>query len=84
MSPLSVDTEDDVIRKCNALQEEADDLKTHLSTARECSRLLQDYMTDLRRRTNRELQKEKCSKREEMNREKGARCPSDIRHMQLQ
>lgn len=31
MSPLSLDTEGDVIRKCRALQEEVDDLKTHLS-----------------------------------------------------
>lgn len=85
MSPLSVDTEGDMTRKCNALQEEVDDLKTHLSSKKEYSRLLQDYMRDLRRelwRTNRELQKEKYSKREDMNREKEARCPPDIRHMQ--
>lgn len=35
MSPLSVDTEDDVIGKRKALQEEVDDPKTHLSTAKE-------------------------------------------------
>lgn len=84
MRPRSTDTQGDVIRKCKALQQEVDDLKTHLSTEREYSRLLQDCIKDLRRelqQTNRELQREKYLKWQEMNRGKEARCPSDIGHV---
>lgn len=85
LSPLSTDTQENIIMKCKALQQEVNDLKTDLSNQREYSRLLREGIKELQQelqQTNRELQKEKYLKWKEMNWAKEVRCPKDKRHVQ--
>lgn len=86
LSPLSTDTQENVIMKCKALQQEVDDLKTELSNQRDYSHLLREGIKELQQElqhTNRELQKEKYLKWKEMNWPKEVRFSKDKKHVQF-
>lgn len=86
LSPISTDTQENMIMKCKALQQEVDDLKTELCNQRDYSRLLQEDIKELQqelRHTNRELQEEKYLKWKEMNWAKEVRFPEDKKHVQF-
>lgn len=85
LSPLSADTQENIIMKFKALQQEVDELKTDLSNQKEYSRLLREGINELQRelrQTNRELQKENYLQWKEMNWAKDMRCPQDKKHVQ--
>lgn len=86
LSPISTDTQENVIMKCKALQQEVDDLKTKLSNQRDYSRLLRKGIKELQQElqhTNRELQKAKYLKWKEMNWRKELRFSKDKKHVQF-
>lgn len=64
LSPLSTDTQENIIMKCKALQQEVDDLKADLSSQREYSHLLQEGIKELQQ----ELQQtENCRRNNTLN-----------------
>lgn len=86
LSPLSTDTQENIIMKCKALQQEVDDLRTDLSNQKDYSRLLRQGIKELQQelqQTNRELQKEKYLKWKEMNWAKEVRYPKDKKLVQF-